>query len=195
MKQVIIIVLLGCLLSCNQEAKKILTELPNEMENIQESNHLTEGQKIATELSKMTPLTEDALRKAFPKQLKELPVDKKTTVIGQQIIGSFGDKKISLSIADAAGDANQLAAHMVDSYTYNKPQETEHFKVIKQERNGMETVKDYNKTAVQSEIRFLYNKRFYITLSNNDNRIKLNPDELWEAFDINALNGYKEMNK
>lgn len=195
MKQVIIIVLLGCLLSCNQEAKKILTELPNEMENIQESNHLTEGQKIATELSKMTPLTENALRKAFPKQLKELPVDKITTVIGQQIIGSFGDQKISLSIADAAGDANQLAAHMVDSYTFNKPQETENFKVIKEERNGMETVTDYNKTAVQSEIRFLYNKRFYITLSNNDNRIKLNPDELWEAFDINALNGYKEMNK
>lgn len=196
MKNVIksILVLLICV-SCNSEAKKTLTELPNEIENIQENNEPSEGQKVAEKLSKMTPFSEDALRKAFPKQLKELSVDDKITVIGQQIIGRFGDGKISLSIADAAGDANQLAQQMIDSYAFNQHQENEHFKVIKQERNGMETLTDYYKTNGESEVRFLYNKRFYITFSNDDNMIKMNPDELWEAFDINTLNGYKEMNK
>ncbi|MFD2916591.1 hypothetical protein [Psychroserpens luteus] len=193
MKNVIqsILLLLFCV-SCNSEAKKILNELPNEIENIQENNELSEGQKVATKLSETTPLSEDALRKAFPKQLKALQVDEKIMVIGQQIMGNFGDKKISLSIVDAAGDNNQLAQQIIDSYAFDKLQETENFKVIKQVRNGIETITDYYKTTVKSEIRFLYNNRFYVTLSNNENRIKLNPDELWDAFDIRVLEPLKE---
>jgi hypothetical protein len=194
MRKLIYIVILGCLLSCNQEAQKILTELPNEIENIQNSNEPTEGEKVAIRLSEIAPLSEEALRKAFPKQLKALPLDEDINVLGQQIIGSFGDRKMSLSIADAAGNASQLAAFMINSYEFHKPQESQNLKIVKQERNGMETITDYYKTTGKSEIRFLYNKRFYITFSNNDNSIKLNPDELWEAFDINALKGYKEMN-
>lgn len=196
MKHVIFIVLLGCLLSCNQEAKKILTELPNEMENMQESNDLTEGQKVANRLSEITPISEEALRKSFPKALKSLPVDEKIVVIGQQVIGSFDDRKIAISITDAAGINNQLAAHFIDGYRYNKlPEENDSFKVVKKERDGVETHTDYYKKTGKSEMSFLFNKRFHISISNNDNRVKLTPDELWEAFDINALNGYKEMNK
>jgi hypothetical protein len=189
-----VLVVLLCV-SCNSEAKKILNELPNEMENIQENNELSAGQKVAQKLADITPLSADAMRKAFPKQLNPLHVDENVVVIGQQIIGSFGDKKVSISIADAAGEANQLAAHMVDSYALDEHQETQNFKVVKQERNGMETLSDYYITTGKSEIRFLYHQRFYVTFSNNDNKVKMNPDELWEAFDVNALKGYQEMNK
>ncbi|OBX24992.1 hypothetical protein LX77_03363 [Gelidibacter algens] len=192
MRKLIYIVILGCLLSCNQEAQKILTELPNEIENVQESNEPTEGEKVAIRLSEIAPLSEEALRKAFPKQLKALPVDEDIMVIGQQVIGGFGDRTITLSIVDAAGPNNQIAAQLIDSYAFDKPQETENFKIVNQERDGIETHAEYYKYSGKSEMSFLFNKRFYISLSNNDNRVKLNPDELWEAFDISVLEPYKE---
>lgn len=195
MKNILKLIIVLFIVSCNSEAKKILNELPNEMENSQNDNAASEGDKLALKLAEITPLSEDELRKAFPKQLKALPVDEDIMVLGQQIIGHFGDKKMSLSIADAAGNASQLAALMMDSYEFYKLKESQNLKIVKQERDGMETLTSYYKTTGESEVTFLYNKRFYITFSNNHNTIKLNPDELWDAFDVNALNGYKEMNK
>lgn len=192
MKHLIFIVLLGSVLSCNQEAKKIQTELPNEMEKMQESNNPTEGQNVANRLSEITPISEEALRRSFPEALKALPVDEKNVVVGQQIIGSFGGKKISLSITDAAGINNQLAAHTIDGYRYSKvPEENDSFKVVKKERDGVETHTDYYKKIGKSEMSFLFNERFHISLSNNDNRVKLTPDELWDAFDISVLEPLK----
>ena len=40
-------------------------------------------------------------------------------------------------------------------------------------------------------MKFIYDNRFYISLSVK----AMNPDELWEAFDINLLKAYQEMNK
>jgi hypothetical protein len=179
MRKLIYIVILGSLLSCNQEAQKILTELPNEIENVQESNEPTEGEKVATRLSEIAPLSEEALRKAFPKQLKQLPVDEDIMVIGQQVIGGFGDRTITLSITDAAGNNNQLASQAIDGYRFNKvSEENDSFKVVKKERDGIETHTDYYMKTCKSEMVFLFNKRFYISLSNNDNRGKLIEDQL-----------------
>lgn len=37
----------------------------------------------------------------------------------------------------------------------------------------------------------LYDNRYFISLRGDD----MNPEELWQAFDINTLKEYKEMNK
>lgn len=83
---------------------------------------------------------------------------------------------------------NQLAAQFINSYGYNKlPKETDTFKVVNKERNVIKTYAEYYKKSDKSEIWFLYNNRFYISLSNDDNRIKMTSDELWDAFDNSEL--------
>lgn len=192
MKPFLYVMLLGCLLSCNQESRKILTELPNEIDSFQDSNDPTEGEKVAKALSEITPLTEDVLRNLFPKQMKGLSKDESIVVVGQQVMGSFGDMKFSLSIADAAGVYNQLATHIIDSYEFDDAQETDIFKVIKEERNGIKTTTDYYKKTGEIEMRFMYDKRFYITWDIHDNSSQMTPDQLWEAFDISALEPFKK---
>ena len=190
-KIILLIILFVCSTACNQEGRKILTELPNELENIQESNDPTEGEIVAKSLSEMTPLSEEVLRNLIPKQMKDLLVDEKITVVGQQVMGSFGEKKFSISIVDVAGVNNQVAAQFIDSYTFDKTKETENFKTINEERDGIKTHAEYYRNNGKSEIYFLYNKRFYISFSNDDNQLKLNPDELWKAFDESALESLK----
>lgn len=192
MNRIIYIMFLGCLLSCNQEGRKMSNELPNDIENVEDGNDPTEGEKVAKKLSEITPLSEDVLRNLFPKQMKGLSRDENVVVMGQQVMGSFGDEKFSLSIVDAAGYNNQIAAQIMDSYAFDKPQETEIFKVIKEERNGIETITDYYKKSREIEMRFLYNKRFYITWDIHDNSTQITPDQLWDAFDLGALEPFKK---
>ncbi|QTY28074.1 hypothetical protein [Flavobacterium sp. CS20] len=193
-KFILLMVFVTVLISCDKKPKQILTDvLPALKDKGNYTQQISEGQKVATKLSKITPLSEDELKNAFPKHLKGVPVDEKIMVIGQQVVGSFGNHEISLSIADAAGNKNQLAANFINSYTYNKvPEETNNFKVVNTEHSGIKTHAEYFKKNGRSGIWFLYNNRFYISLRNDDNRIKMDPDELWEAFDINALQNFKK---
>jgi len=186
-------VLMAIVASCDQNEKKVLNQLSQSVEIIENNSQQdSEGQKVAKMLSEVEPLSQSELKNAFPKKIKELLVDDKITVLNQQIIGRFGDKKITLSISDAAGVNNQLAAFFIDSYNMNNEEiNNENFKIITKERNGIKTITDYYTANGKSEIRFLYNNRYFVTLANNENNIKANPDELWDAFDINELKNFK----
>jgi len=195
MKKVILLSVLVVLvmISCDKKSKQVSTDLSPVKETIQSiQQELSEGQKVAENLSKKTPLAEDELKNAFPKNMNELPVDDKIIVVGQQVMGSFGDNKISLSITDAAGMNNQLASFFIDSYLNNKEFEsTDSFQTLRKERNGIKTSTNYYENNGKSELSLLYNNRYLVIVENNDNQIKMTPDQLWEAFDINALENYK----
>lgn len=193
MRKIIILIVLALLItSCDKKANQVLKELPKALDTPETTyQQISESQKITEKLAKTTPLTETELQNAFPKKINDLDVDDKITVIGQQIIGSFGKHKITLSVMDAAGINSELGGYFIDSYTYNKEEETDNHKIIHKERNGIKTITNYYVYKGGCEINFLYENRYYIMLGNNDNEIKMNPDELWNAFDINALKKFK----
>ncbi len=185
---------LSLCLSCNSEAKKVSNALLQEVDRIENEgiSTNTELEKLEKELLQKTSLTDAELLRAFPKNLRELSLyEEASTAPGMpQAFGQFGKRKISLSIADAAGDFNSLATTFIGNYGLVNPS-TENRKFNHIERDGIKTMSDYNAYDNETEMWLLYDNRFFISLRGDD----MNPEGLWEAFDINALTGYKEMNK
>ncbi|MEZ4842328.1 MAG: hypothetical protein R2821_12660 [Flavobacteriaceae bacterium] len=178
--------------SCENKAKPVVKQILQANEVSESSTQeVSESQKIAEKLAKTTPLTEDELKNAFPKRIKDLEIDKEPIVLGQQVMGMFGDHKISLSVTDAAGTSNQLASHFIDNYSFHNEEDNESFKWLKKERDGIKTYASYYTSNGQSEITMLLSNRFYVIISNNDNRTKMTPDELWVAIDHNVLKNFK----
>lgn len=176
-RPILITAFLFLLLACQEKEKQGLTQIKqvlNQTKSTQQEE--SKGQIVANKLANTIPLNEDQLRDAFPKRINDLAVDDRITVIGQQIIGNFGNHKITLSVMDASGINSQAAAHFLDSYSYNKDEFSEGFKIIRKERNGIKTTSDYYTTQEQSEIRFLFRDRYYITLANNNTLIQMTPD-------------------
>lgn len=187
------ILVLLLFISCNSEAKKVTKDVLKSVEQTEEksANQPSDFDNITNELLQKTPLTDEELLQAFPKDLRGLPLDKVGTIPrNQQVVGQFGSRKISLSIADAAGEKNVLATMFIGNYSFVNPS-TENRKFNNIERDGIKTVSDYNAYDNETEMWLLFDNRYFISLSAK----AMNPDELWEAFDINALNGYKDLNK
>ncbi|WP_047414245.1 hypothetical protein [Cellulophaga sp. Hel_I_12] len=185
-----ILVLVLCI-SCNSEVKKVANDVLKAVQQteVQSTDQLSDFDKITNELLQKTPLTDEELLGAFPKELMGFSVEKANAIpYMQQVVGLFGNRKIVLSIADAAGKNNSLVTTFLGFYSYVPPA-TDKKKLIKVERDGIKTISEikYNET----EMKFIYDHRFHISLSAK----AMNPDELWEAFDINLLKGYQEMNK
>tara|TARA_R110000868_G_scaffold74718_4_gene216211 strand:- start:390 stop:968 length:579 start_codon:yes stop_codon:yes gene_type:complete len=185
------ILVLLLFISCNSEAKKVTKGLLKAVEPTEEkSTHQPSDFDIITnDLLKKTPLTDEELVQAFPKELMGYSLDKVNAIpYMQQVVGQFGNRKILLSVADAAGKNNPLVTTFLGFYSFVPPS-TDKNQSIKIERDGIKTISEtkYNET----EMKFIYDNRFYISLSVK----AMNPDELWEAFDINLLKAYQEMNK
>ena len=132
-------------------------------------------------LQNTTPRTSEALQKSFPQRLYNLKLDKEPVINGQTISGHFGGRKITLGITDAAGKQYRSATYFLDALNDDHFVDTDDTKFIKKERNGIKT---FTKHYVEShtELEFLYKNRFYIHLLS-----EMNPDELWEAFDLKTL--------
>jgi hypothetical protein len=120
--------------------------------------------KIENELLKKTPLTDEELLSAFPKELMGYSLDKVITIPNmQQVVGQFGNRKISLSIADAAGEKNSLATTFIGNYSFVNPS-TENRKFNNIERSGIRTISDYNTYDNATEMWLLYDNRYFISL-------------------------------
>lgn len=185
-----ILVLVLCI-SCNSEAKKVTKDVLKAVEQTEKkSTHQPSNfDSITNELLKKTPLTNEELLAAFPKELMGYSLDKVNAIpYMQQVVEQYGNRKISLSIADAAGKNNPLVTTFLGLYSFVPPSTDKNLS-IKIERDGIKTISEtkYNET----EMKFIYDNRFHISLSVK----AMNPDELWEDFDINDLKAYQVMNK
>jgi len=188
-----LVIVFALLFSCNPDAKKVTEGLLKEIEKIEEEGITTntEIEKLQEQLLKKKPLTDEELLHAFPKELMGYSSDKVIAIPNlQQVVGQFGNRKISLSIADAAGEKNSLATTFIGNYSFVNPS-TENRKFNNIERSGIRTISDYNAYDNATEMWLLYDNRYFISLRGDD----MNPEELWQAFDINTLKEYKEMNK
>jgi hypothetical protein len=184
------IIVLLLIVSCRFEAKKVNDDLLHENEQMEKLEmSINKWEKIENNLSKKTPLSDDELLQAFPKNLMGTPLDKVDVYPGMnQVYGTFGNGKISLSIADAAGNKSGLAISFYTFFSYVPPA-SEKSKLIKIERDGVKTITDYKHNV--TEIRLLLDNRYIVNLSAK----MMNPEEVWQTFDIKDLNGYKEKNR
>ena len=155
---------------------------------------------LLKELGTKTPLTDTQLKEAFPKKLSHLNLDAsddnkvEPRIIDNQLVaGSFGDDTIRVEILDAAAQKAVGAIIPLKMLELNKvtSENNNTIRYTKQKHNGILTFgtdRDENTQAdFQSEIRFLFKNRFYVTLEGK----KMTTDQLWEAFDINSLKLFK----
>lgn len=153
-----------------------------ERSSITESSPPTkEDASLQSELQEQEPLSNEELKAAFPKTIRDLKLDKEPVIVGQTISGHFGGRKLTLGITDTAGENYRVATYFLDALADTNFTDTSETKYIKKDRNGIMTfAKHY--IGSHTELEFLYKDRFYISLLS-----EMEPDELWNAFDIESL--------
>ncbi|MCK0148052.1 hypothetical protein MWU78_20570 [Arenibacter sp. F26102] len=155
---------------------------------------------LLKELGTKTPLTNDQLIEAFPKKLSNLSLDPseqnkiEPEITDTQLVsGSFGDETIRMEILDAAGQKAVGAIIPLKMLHLNKitSESNNTIRYSKVERNGILTFgtdRDADtKADFQSDLRFLYANRFYVTLEGKG----MDTDALWKAMGIDNLGGFK----
>lgn len=154
--------------------------------------------QLMEELKTKTLLTDEQLLSAYPKKLGNLTLVKNEARItsSKTVIGSFGNDVLQMEILDAGGENVLGAIIPLKMLELNKiPSEANNsIRYSKKEHNGIlifgtdrneDTKADY-----QSEIRFLYDNRFYVTLEGK----RMDVNALWNAIDINDLKKFKDYN-
>jgi hypothetical protein len=155
---------------------------------------------LLKDLGTKNPLTIDQLIEAFPKKLSTLSLDSseqnkiEAEITDTQLVsGSFGDDTIRMEILDAAAQKAVGAIIPLKMLEINKitSESNNTIRYSKIERNGILTFgtdRDADtKADFQSELRFLYNNRFYVTLEGKG----MDTDALWKAMGIDNLSGFK----
>ncbi len=199
MKNILKLILIVSLLVSCKESKNsrimegVMNEVTGKNENVNEKYDL-----LMKHLDTKTLLTNEQLLEAYPKSLGSLRLDSnEASVTGDKtIVGSFGDDTIRMEILDAAGE-NMMGAIIPLKMLHLNKITSEYNNTIrysKKERNGILTFgtnrnKD-TKADFQSELRFLYDNRFYITLEGKGMSI----DALWGAFGVENLKKFKSYN-
>ena len=170
----------------------VMSEVTGNNDNINERYSL-----LLKELSTKTTLTDDELIKAFPKKMRNRDLDDlKPVITGNQLVaGSFGNNSVRMEILDAAGEKAVGAVLPLKMLHLNNitSENNNTIRYTKKTRNGLLTFgidRDKNtKADFQSELRFLYDNRFYVTLQGKG----MDTDALWEAADISSLKTFKTL--
>ena len=193
------VLILLFLVSCKETNKSkamesVIDEVMGKNVDIDEKYNL-----LLKELGTKTLLTDEQLFEAFPKKLGNLNLDSKEDIIksSKSVIGSFGDGTLRMEILDAAG-ANAYGAIIPLKMLHLNKITSEYNNTIrytKKELNGILTFgtnrdKD-TKADFQSELRFLYDNRFYVTIEGKE----MDVDALWGVLDAeNSLKPFKKLN-
>ena len=155
--------------------------------------------KLMEDLKTKTLLTDAQLLEAFPRKLGSLSLDSNEARItsSETVKGSFGGDAIQMEILDAAGknvmgaiiplkmlELNKITSELKNTIRYSK-----------KEQNGILIFgtdrDDDTKADYQSDIRFLYDNRFYVTLEGKG----MDVDQLLKAINFEDLKRFKEFNK
>ncbi|PKP27024.1 MAG: hypothetical protein CVU03_00295 [Bacteroidetes bacterium HGW-Bacteroidetes-2] len=179
MKRIILILLPVAFLvfnACKNDQKEInkAKSIVDDIEKIMTPS----DQKV---LKEKIPLNRQELEDTFPFRIGDLERDF-INVSGDMATseGAFGNGKIHLKIADAAGPLGPSIITMFNAgYDLNEdfPPTT---LVEKKLRNGIKTVNRYQTDNQDASIEFIYIDRFYMLLSAK----KMTPDDLWNLFEF-----------
>ena len=155
--------------------------------------------RLFEELLAKKALSNAQLLEAFPKKLGNLELDKgqpelgnpDSTVDGSVIKGNFGNNTIKMVITDAVGNYASLAIMNIKGYDLIHLPSDDNTKYLKKERNGIKTSGVFLVGRDVSELKFVYDKRFYIDVEAEGMTV----DELWDILNVNtSLKRFKELN-
>jgi hypothetical protein len=193
------------LTSCKEAPKSSDSKKSKIIEGITDevmSNNVNIDEKYALlmeELKTKTLLTDEQLLEAYPKKLGNFSLDTKAARItsSKTVMGNFGNDAIQMEILDAGGENVLGAIIPLKMLELNKitSEYNNTIRYSKKEHNGIlifGTDRDKDTNAdFQSELRFLYDNRFYVTLECKG----MDTDALWDAFGIENLQKFKAYNK
>ncbi|CAH8285003.1 hypothetical protein EV196_101133 [Mariniflexile fucanivorans] len=153
---------------------------------------------LMEELKTKTLLTDQELLEAYPKKLGNLKLDSNEARItgDKTVVGSFGDNTVRMEILDAGGENVMGAIIPLKMLELNKitSEYNNTIRYSKKERNGILTFgtdrDEDTKADYQSEIRFLYDNRFYVTLEGKN----MDSNKLWGVLGVENLQRFKDFN-
>lgn len=197
---VVLILMVSCKDSNNSKAlNSVLDEVTGKNEDINEKYDL-----LLKDLGTKSLLSNEQLLEAFPRKLGNLNLDTSDNnedeiriTSSKTVLGTFGKGIVSMEILDAAGENAMSAILLLKMFHLNKvtSENDNTIRYSKKERSGILTFgtdrdKD-TKADYQSELRFLYDNRFYVTIEGKGMTV----DELWNTINIDDLKRFKEFNK
>jgi len=191
MKRIILILaLIVFISSCGNGSKKADSSAVNDTQIEQtEKESSINPEDLKELLSQAIPLTETEFKNAFPTSIKGLPLDGEVSITNakcKQGYATYGNENITLSIYDCAGECSGMATMFGTVYSI-KAQDNDDTKYSNQKRDAIKTTNTYRVKRNKSDIVFLHNNRWYVVIKGNN----MNPDELWNAFELNALKNFK----
>lgn len=159
------------------KAVKNLSKSQKQMENVV---------KDAETLSQMTPMEQEDLKAWLPQQLGNYKrtlyktgdlVSTGTTAMESEFKQEGGSGQlIHFQLVDGAGSfAATLIAGFNQGFLMQMEEEREHYYKKQVTRNGLTALEEYDSEANSSELQFVYNQRYLITLSGD-----ASPDVLWD---------------
>lgn len=190
----VLLLMISCKDTNNSKAMEgVLNEVTGKNEDINEKYDL-----LLKELGKKTQLSDAQLLEAFPKKLKNLALDDSEARVtsSNSVVGTFGNGMVRMEILDGAGQNAVAAVLPLKMMELNKvtSENNNTIRYSKKNRNELLTfVTDRDKDTqadYQSEIRFLYDDRFYVTLEAKG----MTTDALWDIMDMDDLSRFKGFN-
>lgn len=190
------------LVSCkDSNESKIMDGLINETtgrnQNLNEKYDL-----LLKDLGTKTLLTDEQLMEAFPKKLGNLNLDglennTAPRITGNKtVVGNFGNGAVALEILDGAGENASGAIVQLKMFQLNTvtSENNNTIRYSKKERNGFLTFgtdrEEDTNSNYQSEICFLYDNRFYVTIEGKG----MDVDKLWQTLYVDDLKKFREFN-
>lgn len=190
--------------SCNESPKSSSSAESKNMDGLlrevtgKNTNKDVEYARLMDELIAKTPLTNAQFLEAFPKKLGSLNLDatpsKGSDFIDSDIqilVGNYGNGTIKMEITDAVRNLAGLAVAHLKNYDLMNYESDDNTKYIKMERNGFLTSGVYVTSENDSELKFLYDNRFYISLEGKG----MDVDKLWDELGVENLHRFKDLNK
>ena len=165
-----------CLNACKSESKQ--TAVPETNSATEKAITKTTSQKPVSE---KIPLNRQELEDTFPYRIADLERD--FLQVSEDMAtseGAFGNGKIHLKIADAAGPLGNSLLVMFNALFELKEENPPTVQVQNKLRGNLKTINRYETDTKNGSVEFIYIERFHILLTGKNRT----PDELWNLFEF-----------
>lgn len=198
--KIILVLAAFIIISCKTDSNnKSNSNIESVIKEVKVLGNEEEYALLFEELLAKKALTNEQLIEAFPKKLGDFELDNgqttlgnpDSTVNGSVISGTFGNNTIKMEITDAAENYASLAVMNIKAYDLIHLQSDDNTKYLKKERSGIKTSGVFLVGRNQSELKFVFDKRFYVVVKAEGIKV----DELWKILNVNSsLKRFKALN-
>jgi len=190
---IVLIAMSACFGSCMGKIKEAKENMEEAGDGFKNMNKAVKEMKKASEdikdLQNKEPLTNDDFKSWMPESIAGMErTGYKTGTAGMANIASAEatyknedkSKSITVAVIDGAGPTAAFAVasfRLITAMDMEQENESGYEKTVKKE--GFKALEKYRKTNGNTEITFLYDERFGVSVNAND----MTPDEVWDLVD------------